>query len=233
MLLKKLKDLIWEEDPISVPFRTPGRKPPIRISDEEEQRLIALMDCLREWGEMKRREASQPPQKIHIGEPNYSRRWKREKDDLNGYMRTLMYDGGTPGIMLYRCGGSGPRGLKTQSCLNAVVNRALVDDAVKLLMSSLAADAQTTYLKGWKTWARFCKARGVSPWVNAAVRNWDQNILSFLTWEHAVMKNGGDTLAKLFSAIRFLHLIEGRGGGLRWQIFQDSSLDKRSRKREE
>ena len=97
MLLKRLIDAIWEEEPID-PFRPPGRKPPIRIPDEEGERLIALRDWLRGWDAMNRSEASPVPQSNHTGVPNYSRRWKREKDDPNGYMRTLMYDGSTPGF---------------------------------------------------------------------------------------------------------------------------------------
>ena len=147
---------------------------------------------------------------MYTGEPSYSKK-KKEKEDPNGYLKTVMYDGSKPGVMLYRCGWSDTRKLTTQTCLNAVVNRALVDDTVKILTNSLADDTQTTYLKGWKMWTRFCDSRGFPPWVNTAVRNWDRNILCFLTWEHTVMKNGRDTLAKRFSAIRFLHLIAGRG----------------------
>ena len=164
------------------------------------------------------------PHKRYIRANQIIREEGREKKaDPNGYLRAVMYDGRKPGVRLYRCGGSDTRRLKTQTCLNAVVNRALVSDTVKLLMNSLAADTQTTYLEGWMMRARFCDARGVSQWVNTAVRNCDQNILGFLTWEHTVVKNGGGTLAKRFIAIRFLHLIEG-GGDFDYKSFRARAL---------
>ena len=49
------------------------------------------------------------------------------------------------------------------------------------------------------------------PWLDTDVHNWDKELLSFPTWEHVVTKNGGGTIATRFSAIRYLHLIEGKG----------------------
>ena len=83
-----------------------------------------------------------------------------------------------------------PAMLITQTCLNEVVNRALVGDAAQLLLSSLAADTQKMYLEEWEMWTRFCDTMGISPWANTAAHNWDQDILCFLTRDHTVMKNG-------------------------------------------
>ena len=131
-----------------------------------------------------------------------------------------MYDGSKPGIMLYRCGGATNVGsplvrqketLNAQTCLNAVVNLSLVDDAVRLLLTSLAGETQAVYIRNWEMWTRFCSARKISPCVDTSKRNWDVDILTFLTWDHTVVKNGGGTLGTRFGAIRFLHLLEGKG----------------------
>ena len=202
MLIKRMRGSIREDDPIE-PFRAPGHKPMIRISDEEEGELIDLRDWYRGNG-------THAPPNMYSGGPSS---WKKKKDkvDPNGYLTTVMQDGRKPGVMLYRCGGNETRKLDTQTCLNAVANRALVGDTVKLLMNSLAEDTQNAYLKGWKVWARFCESRGVSPWANTTIHNWDQNTLCYLTWEHTVVKNGGETLARRLSDIRFCTWSKGEG----------------------
>ena len=125
-----------------------------------------------------------------------------------------------PCIFLYRLGGASdvgpslvihPDELNAQTCLNNAANRALADDAAKLLLNSLAGETQTVYFRNWEIWTRFRDTRKISPWVDASQRNWDVDILSFLTWEQTVLRNGGGALSTWFSAISFLHLVEGQG----------------------
>ena len=78
-----------------------------------------------------------------------------------------------------------------QDCLNAIVDRTLVDETIKLLLSSLAPATQSAYLRGWKFWTRFCDIRGIKPWIDMSKPDWDMNLLTYLTWEHTVMKLGG------------------------------------------
>ena len=74
-----------------------------------------------------------------------------------------------PGICLYRSGGKEavvaplvdkPDMLNTQTCLPAVVNRALAGDNVQLLLSSLSADTQTMYRKGVGDLGAFLRYEG-------------------------------------------------------------------------
>ena len=173
---------------------------------------------LRDRGGKQEKETAQSS--TYTGAPNYSKRGKKEKADPNGYLRAKMFNGGVPGIIRYRCGANPETGaasirqpvkLGTQNCLNAVVNRSMVDETIRLLLSTLSEGPQVMYLENWEIWTRFCSNRNLPPWLDTNVHNWDQELLSFLTWEHVVMKNGGGTLAARFSAIRFLHLIEGKG----------------------
>ena len=63
----------------------------------------------------------------------------------------------------------------------------------------------------WEIWVNYCRARQITPWIDTPTRHWDQDVLSFSTWGHTVVKNGRGALAVRFNAIRSLHLMEGRG----------------------
>ena len=45
--------------------------------------------------------------------------------------------------------------------------------------------------------------------MDTTKRNWDAEILNFLTCEYSVMENGRSVLSTRFSSVRFLHLLEG------------------------
>ena len=183
------------------PFRANGSKQPIRIAPAEEKRLAELRDWMREWDGRKRQEGEGPNAPCYTGEPNYSgrKKKKKEKDGPNEYMRTIMYDGGAPGIMLYRCGGRDEAGaanisrlalLNIKQALDAVANRSVNDETVRLLLSSLAESKQVTYLKKWKIWVNYCRSRQIAHWMDTSTQNWDREVLGFLTWGHTVMNNG-------------------------------------------
>ena len=167
-------------------FRAPGSEPPIRITPEEEQRLAALRDWLRVRDEQQRERGEKLEVPCYTGDPNYLgwRKKKKEKDDPNGYMRTIMYDGSTPGIMLYRRGGveigassiSKSVVLNAHQSLDAVVNRPMNDEAVRLLLSSLPESTQAVYLKNWKIWANYCRSRQITTWLDPSKPNWDREI---------------------------------------------------------
>ena len=102
-------------------------------------------------------------------------------------------------------------GLGAQDSLNSLVGKVLVDETIKLLLSSLAPATQTSYLRGWKFRTEFCETRGRSPWIDMTIPDWDHELLVFLTWEHIVMKIGSSALTTRFCALKFVHLVEGRG----------------------
>ena len=83
----------------------------------------------------------------------------------------------------------------------------MADEKVRLLLSSLAERTQTMYLENWQIWVNYCRARKIAPRMDTSVRNCGREVLSFLTWGHTVMKNGGGAPADRFSAIRFLRLV--------------------------
>ena len=92
-----------------------------------------------------------------------------------------------------------------------MVNRSLIDDTVKLLANSLAGETQAVYFRNWDMRTRFCDAREISPCVDTAKHNWDVDILCFLTWAHTVIRNGCGASSTRFSAIGYLHLLQGKG----------------------
>lgn len=104
-----------------------------------------------------------------------------------------------------------PKTLGTQKSLNALVGKSLVGETIERLLSSLAPSTQTTYLRCWKFWSRYCEARGVSPWLDPSKQDWDVEILNYSTWGYSIVKIGGSGLGTRFSAIKFIHAVEGRG----------------------
>ena len=77
----------------SQPFRPPGDRPFVRISPHEAKRLAFLSDRIRGRDERKRKEVGDPNPLSSTCEPQYPQRWKKAKDQPNGHMRTMMYDG--------------------------------------------------------------------------------------------------------------------------------------------
>ena len=102
--------------------------------------------------------------------------------------------------------------LGTQQKLDDPVYKSLIGETIRLLLIFLAPAAQESYLRGWKFWSRYCEAKGSSPWVDRGKPGWDLQILNYLTCEHAVMKIGASGLATRSSAIKSIHVVEGRGG---------------------
>lgn len=107
-----------------------------------------------------------------------------------------------------------PERLGTQQSSNAMVGKSLVGETIELLLSSLAQSTQTTYLRCWKRWIRYCESRGATPWVGPSKKDWGVAILNYLTSEYSVMKIGGSCLGARCSAIKFLHAVEG------WRILK-------------
>ena len=101
--------------------------------------------------------------------------------------------------------------LGTQDHLNALVEKSTTDETIRLLMNSLAPATQSAYLRNWKAWNGYCEAGNMNPWLNVSEDNWDMKLLNYLTWEHTVMKVGASALVSRYSAIKHIHLIEGRG----------------------
>lgn len=143
-----------------------------------------------------------------------------------------MYNGGPPGACLYRCGANPdigaavinkPDALGAQKCLNAAAHRALVGEAVRLLLSSLSAGTQNMYMMRWEMWKCIRQTRALSPWIDTTVRNWGQDVISFPTRGHVATKNVGGAHATRFSAVGFLHLMEGKGD-LEGESFRTRSL---------
>ena len=91
-----------------------------------------------------------------------------------------------------------------------MVGKSLVGETIRLLLSALAPSTQATYLRFWKFGSRYCESRQISPLVNATEKDWDIDILNFLTWEYSVVKIGGSGLTTRFGAIQFLHSMEGK-----------------------
>ena len=107
-----------------------------------------------------------------------------------------------------RCGNNAILG--AQESLGALVDRTLVGETIKLLSISHAPETQSAYLRGWKFWRRYCDMRQKSPWIDMSLPDWGRELLTYLTWEHTVMKLGGSALTTRFCAIKFTHLVEGK-----------------------
>ena len=73
-----------------------GRKPLVRITPKEDQRLAELRDCLRDWGELERteRDGTKPP--VALAGRTIQDGKEKENDEPNGYMRATLYNGGPP-----------------------------------------------------------------------------------------------------------------------------------------
>ena len=84
-----------------------------------------------------------------------------------------------------------PEKLNDQQCINAAAHRSLIDETVLLLRRSLDAKSQTMYLGRWELRAHFLPIGEISPRLDTSDRNRDQDVLSFLKWEHTVMGNWG------------------------------------------
>ena len=98
-----------------------------------------------------------------------------------------------------------------QRRLGAIVDKSMIDETIKLLLISLAPSTQDVYFRNWEFWRDYCKRRGISPWLGAQEEDRSAELLSYLTWEHTVMKIGGSALTARFDAVKFLHLVEGKG----------------------
>ena len=147
-----------------------------------------------------------------VTSPDGSRReYSSDPTRCGGRKRTIAFGDKQPsdasGSVDTRCGAD----LNPQRRINALVDKTVIDDAISLLLESLAPATRSTYLRSWNFWQEYCNARPISPCVNMNEHGWGSNLLSFLTWEHKVMGNGGSTIASRFSAIRHMHMMEGRG----------------------
>ena len=159
------------------PFRAPGYKLLVRIADEEEKELEALRDWWRAWDGGNRLDAEKSASTSHTGDPNYSGRWRRGGPNPNGHMGAIMYDCSTLEIRLYRCVGGAEAGTSvilrpnvtsSHASLNAVSNRASIDDAVKMLPNSLSGETQAVYFRICEMRTSFCETRRAPPhhgWV--------------------------------------------------------------------
>lgn len=98
-----------------------------------------------------------------------------------------------------------------QRSLGAIVDKSMIDEAIKPLPISLSPSTQDVYCGNWKFWRVYCKRMGISPWLGAQGEDWGAELLSYLTWGHTVMKIGGSALTARFDAVKFLHLVEGKG----------------------
>ena len=83
-----------------------------------------------------------------------------------------------------------PQVLGTQQSLNAMADKSLIGETIRLLMGALAPSTQASYLRCWKFWSRYCEARKISPRADTREKDWDMDILNYLTWEYSVMKVG-------------------------------------------
>ena len=92
-----------------------------------------------------------------------------------------------------------------------MADKSLIDETIRLLLSALAPSAQSTYLRCWMFWSRYFEARNISQCVNPSEKDWDVDILNYLTWGYSAMKIGGSGLGARCSAIKSLHSMEGRG----------------------
>ena len=98
-----------------------------------------------------------------------------------------------------------------QQSLDALVDKALADETIRLLLRSLAPWTQGGYLRGWKFRIRYCEERNRSPWLDTTTHEWDLEIPNYLPRGYTVIKIAGSGLSSRFCAIKFLHLVEGRG----------------------
>ena len=73
----------------------------------------------------------------------------------------------------------------------------------------MAGGTRARCKSGWVDWHDFCSGLEISPKLDPSVPEWDAALLDSPTWEHEIMGVGYSGLVTRYSAIRFVHLIEG------------------------
>ena len=100
-----------------------------------------------------------------------------------------------------------------QSRLNACVKPIMGRDKTKFFLDNLAVSTRTGYWSAWNQWNEFAEQRGRSPWIQ--YRNdddeWGGNFLEFLLFHSEVMKRKSSTSGTKVAAVRYFHLINGKG----------------------
>ena len=80
---------------------------------------------------------------------------------------------------------------------------------LEALLSGLADSTRASYQNSWLSWERFCFVRGISIWLIPGEPGWGEPLLDFLIWTIKVISRRSSTLKTRFSAIRFMHLVNG------------------------
>ena len=121
-----------------------------------------------------------------------------------------------PNDMDFRCGGLTDLFESSTSRfggLNGVMKGRFhtVFDKAKLesLLSGLADSARISYQSSWLAWELFCFVRSISTWLVPGEPGWGEPLLDFLIWTSKVLGKRSSTLKTRFSAIRFMHLVNG------------------------
>ena len=124
------------------------------------------------------------------------------------------------GVVCRKCGVSGHRRRdcpylddfrsgNPQDAMLERLKRAMSIDKVEILMSTVAGSTRARYKSGWVDWRHFCSGLEISPKLDPSAPDWDIPLLDFPTWGHKIMGAGYSGLVTRYSAIRFVHLIEG------------------------
>ena len=80
---------------------------------------------------------------------------------------------------------------------------------LEALVSGLSDSTRVSYQSSWMAWGRFCFVRNISVWLLPGEPGWGEPLLDFLIWTSKVLGEISSTLKTRFSAIRFMHLING------------------------
>ena len=99
-----------------------------------------------------------------------------------------------------------------QSKLNSLAQPAIWADRTQIFLEKLAPGTRKGYWCAWKQWEMFCEHRQQNEWIDASAGpNWDETCIEFLLPHHKVMRRKAGTLKTKVGAVRYFHIIRGKG----------------------
>ena len=99
-----------------------------------------------------------------------------------------------------------------QSRLNSIAKPLVGKDKSKFFLETLAPGTKTGYWCAWNQWIDFASERGHSCWLSPdSGEEWDSNLIEFLLFHQHVTQRRAGTLRTKVDAVRYFHLIHGKG----------------------
>ena len=99
-----------------------------------------------------------------------------------------------------------------QSKLNEMIQPVLGTDRAQTFLEKLAPGTRKGYWCAWKQWKLFCEQRQQSEWIDVSGGpNWDETFIEFLLFHHKIMQRKAGTLKTKVAAVRYFHVIHGKG----------------------